>query len=286
MLRRTVARAHLSPMKGRSQPHLFWCDNRSYYVVKFRENPEGPRLLINELLGTLLAKDLGLTVPRIALVDVPDDVIRGSWNLCIKLPFTRIKPKPGLAFGSEHLGVRTMRRTRYAGIFDTLPDSLGLVENLAEFAGILVFDLWTCNVECRQILFGPRRRLAGWGVTMVDNGHCFGGIGWKLDDSVMRGIFARQDVYRDVVGPSSFEPWLSRLETKIDRATVQDAISKIPDGWRDRDSPALTRLADNLDQRRKSVRELLYLARKSSPELFPHWHRPTTVAAAFKEAMA
>src|ERR1700684_1713228 len=42
-------------MRGGAQSHLMRCSNRAYYVLKFQNNPQGLRILANELLGTRLA---------------------------------------------------------------------------------------------------------------------------------------------------------------------------------------------------------------------------------------
>jgi hypothetical protein len=50
-------------------------------VVKFRNNPQGARILANELLGTRLAARLGLPTAEAAIVEVREDLIenRKSW---------------------------------------------------------------------------------------------------------------------------------------------------------------------------------------------------------------
>src|SRR5713226_6417980 len=47
-------------MRGGSQSHLMRCSDGNYYVVKFQNNPQHRRILVNELLGTRLARRLGL----------------------------------------------------------------------------------------------------------------------------------------------------------------------------------------------------------------------------------
>src|SRR3972149_6354104 len=70
--------------------------------------------------------------------------------------------------------------SRYPGdparlvVHDFLPDdSLREVENLSDFAGMLVYDKWTCNTNGRQVVFftepGRSRRQA----LMIDQGFCF-----------------------------------------------------------------------------------------------------------------
>ena len=57
-------------------------------------------------------------------------------------------------------GLRRSSGSRYPGdprrttLYDFLPDEqLRAVENLYQFAGMLVFDKWTCNTNGRQTLF-------------------------------------------------------------------------------------------------------------------------------------
>jgi hypothetical protein len=56
-------------MRGGAQSHLMRCESKaapgeeSYYVVKFQNNPQGTRILANELLGTRLAARMGLPGP-------------------------------------------------------------------------------------------------------------------------------------------------------------------------------------------------------------------------------
>jgi len=47
-------------MRGGAQSHLMRCDDGFYYVVKFQNNPQHRRILVNELLGTRLAARLGV----------------------------------------------------------------------------------------------------------------------------------------------------------------------------------------------------------------------------------
>src|ERR1051326_6995146 len=47
-------------MRGGAQSHLMRCSDGHYYVVKFQNNPQHPRVLVNEMLGTELALRLGL----------------------------------------------------------------------------------------------------------------------------------------------------------------------------------------------------------------------------------
>ncbi|HKN23458.1 MAG TPA: HipA family kinase [Candidatus Acidoferrum sp.] len=56
-------------MRGGAQAHLMRCSDENYYVVKFQNNPQHRRVLVNEMLGTRLASRLGLpTAPEFTAV--------------------------------------------------------------------------------------------------------------------------------------------------------------------------------------------------------------------------
>src|SRR5690349_24024958 len=50
---------HIRRMAGGSQSHLLRCSDGEYYVVKFPNNPQGMRTHACDLLGTLLATEIG-----------------------------------------------------------------------------------------------------------------------------------------------------------------------------------------------------------------------------------
>ncbi|HVM74432.1 MAG TPA: HipA family kinase [Candidatus Saccharimonadales bacterium] len=95
-------------MRGGAQSHLMRCTDNHYYVVKFQNNPQHRRVLVNELLGTRLASRLGLPTAPVDVVDVPGELIRLTPELCIETPRTRIPCAPGSS------SVRAIRATRDA----------------------------------------------------------------------------------------------------------------------------------------------------------------------------
>src|SRR5271170_2397804 len=143
-------------MRGGAQSHLMRCNDGNYYVVKFQNNPQHRRILVNELLGTKLAARLGLPTTPVAIVDVSEQLIRLTLNLVMEMPRNRVPCQPGLQFGSRYPG-----DPRWLTVHDFLPDEqLRQVANIHDFAGMLVFDKWTCNTDGRQTLFfrSPSKR--------------------------------------------------------------------------------------------------------------------------------
>lgn len=68
-------------MRGGAQSHLMRCSDGNYYVVKFQNNPQHRRVLVNELLGTRLASRLGLPTTPVEVVDVSEELIRYTAEL-------------------------------------------------------------------------------------------------------------------------------------------------------------------------------------------------------------
>ena len=72
------------------------------------------------------------------------------------------------------------------------------MRNLGAFAGILALDKWTCNANGRQAAFWKKSRERKFTVSFIDQGYCFNAGEWTFPDSPLRGMYARNDVYREV----------------------------------------------------------------------------------------
>jgi hypothetical protein len=93
-------------MRGGAQSHLMRCSDGHYYVVKFQNNPQHRRILVNEMLGTRLASRLGLPTAPVRVVNVPEELIRLTAELCIETPRSRIRAHRGCSLA------RAIRVTR------------------------------------------------------------------------------------------------------------------------------------------------------------------------------
>lgn len=262
-----VAAEHVRRMRGGAQPHLMRCSDGGYYVVKFLDNPQHLRVLVNELLGARLAAWLGLPVPETTVVEVPQELIDHSDDLVIELGRSRKKLRAGLQFGSRYPGdpIETP-------VYDFLPDErLAEVENLTDFLGMLVFDKWTCNTDGRQAVFyRPQGKLC-YRAMMIDQGFCFNAGEWDFPDAPLRGLYSRTRVYQAVTGMESFEPWLERLENGIGERALDEIMSEVPAEWYEFDKDTLYRLIEKLWARRRSVTDLILSAKNTYRQPFPNW---------------
>ncbi len=262
-----LALEHIRRMRGGAQAHLLRCSDGGYYIVKFQNNPQHPRILANELLGTRLAARLGLPTPPAGVVEVTRELIEYSPDLVIQLAMGRTPCRAGLQFGSRYPGNPTE-----LPVYDFLPDEqLREVENLADFAGMLVFDKWTCNTNGRQAIFLQEPGRSRYLALMIDQGFCFNAGEWSFPDAPLRGLYARLRVYDGVHGMEAFEPWLERLETKMTESVLDEAAKEIPPEWYNFDTEALFALLEQLSRRRTRVRDLIHDAKKSYRQPFPNW---------------
>jgi hypothetical protein len=274
---------HIRRMRGGAQSHLMRCDDGYYYVVKFQNNPQHRRILVNELLGTRLAARLGLPTPVVAIVEVMEELIRLTPDLAIEYPRHRYPCQAGLQFGSRFPG-----DPRHLTLHDFLPDPhLQQVENLHDFAGMLVFDKWTCNTNGRQTLFfrsadqirsglsrqapGSSEDQDGYRTIMIDQGFCFNAGEWKFPDAPLRGLYNRNRVYEGITGMDSFGPWLDRLESRMTEGTLDEVSRDVPPEWYEDQLDELMRLLDSLNRRRTRVPELILDAKRSNRQPFPNW---------------
>src|ERR1700691_2940723 len=240
-------------MRGGAQSHLMRCEDGGYYVVKFQNNPQGARILANELLGTRLAARMGLPTPAAAVVEVRENLIEHTDDLVIQLGRGRTRCRAGLQFGSRYPG-----SPADTVVYDFLPDEqLREVVNLADFCGMLVFDKWTCNTNGRQAIFFRARGESRYQAQLIDQGFCFNAGEWNFPDAPLRGIYARHRVSESVRGIDDFEQWLTRIETKMTEEVFDEIGSEIPPDWYEGEVEALDKLMKQLLRRRTQVRELI-----------------------------
>src|SRR3954447_22014524 len=98
------ARRLVRKMRGGAQAHLIEADDGNHYVVKFRNNPQHRRVLVNEWLGTNFLRYLGVAVPDAAIVDISTDFLERNPEAVMMLGSRQIAPSPGWHFGSQFPG--------------------------------------------------------------------------------------------------------------------------------------------------------------------------------------
>ncbi len=261
-----LAIQQIRKMRGGAQSHLMLGADGHAWVVKFQNNPQHLRVLPNELLGTRLAGLMGLTVPQCDVVEVTPWLIEQTSELKMELGDRRERCAAGLQFGSRMVG-----GLMPGHVADYLPEEQLLeVKNLREFAGALVLDKWTCNANGRQALFYRKGREKRYSATFIDQGFCFNAAEWRFEDAPLRGVYARNTVYREVTGWESFEPWLSSME-QIEAQRIWEIAEAVPPEWYENEVEVLEQLVEKLMERRAGVRDRIMEFRESSRGPFPKW---------------
>ena len=254
-------------LRGGAQAHLIESADGSVYAVKFTNNPQHLRVLINEWLASAVLRYLGVSTPDTTVVKLSTEFIRDNPEVHIQLASRCEPPVSGYHFGSRFAGGSK-------AVYDQLPSTLlGSVANLRDFCGVLVADKWLGNTDLRQSVFvrvpNPCRNLS-FRVQMIDNGQVFDGGNWRFEDSSLRGLYLG-GVYDHVRGAKDFEPWLAAVDT-FPRAILMEAFQQIPASWRGADTEvAFEKLLDQLMRRRSRVSDLIWACRADSANPFPKW---------------
>lgn len=277
---------HVRRMRGGANSHLMRAGDGRYYVVKFRNNPQHTRVLVNELICSVLLDYLGLPAPGWEIVEVPAELIEVSPGLTMEFGREQRRCEAGLHFGSRF----PVDPARHA-VYDYVPLSLlRLVVNVDSFLGMVAFDKWISNANGRQAVFF-RDRAGKWlplegartpegeevsprslvyVANMIDHGFAFNAHNWEFSDLPEQGLYTRREVYDSVRGLESFEPWLGRI-TSLPTDVLDEAYRRIPPEWFDEDWDALEGLLERLYARRALAPELVRNGKAAGRDPFPNW---------------
>jgi hypothetical protein len=275
---------HIKKMRGGASSHLLLAEDERYYVVKFRDNPQHARILVNELICYVLLDYLGLPIPGWQIVEVPEALVDATPELTLEFGKESRRCKPGLHFGSRY----PVDPARQA-VYDYVPLSLlRMVVNRETFLGMVAFDKWVSNADGRQAVFfrarardwmsaerleidperGPRSLV--YVVNMIDHGFAFNAHHWDFSDNPEQGLYTRREVYDGVRGYDDFEPWLSRI-LNMPPSVFDDAFKYIPPDWHEHQWDELESLLERLYKRRADTPDLIRKSKLASRDPFPDW---------------
>jgi len=265
-------------MRGGAQAHLIQGEDREFYVVKFTNNPQHRRILINEWLACAFLRYLQIFVPETILIELTPEFIDDSPELYLSIGSRREPVLSGIHFGSRF----AVHPDRVA-VFDFLPDKLlGKLENRVDFLGMLVFDKWVGNADSRQAVFfraraknwtplkGETPPRIGFFAQMIDHGFAFNGPHWEFQESPLQGLYFRTSVYDEVRSLDSFQPWLDMVQ-HFPVEVVDSAWKEIPRHWLGDDEDALERMLEMLLKRRARVSALLLELQQKRATAFANW---------------
>jgi hypothetical protein len=196
-------------MPGGSQSSLIGASDGNFFVLKLANNPQGPNTLFNEAFGAILARSLGLPVPEWQPIQVSRDFISRTPGLHFSIPEGVCAPAPGLHFGSKF-----MIGSQDEEVFEIVPKRwMERVEKPHLFLGMLLLDIWTENVDRRQVLFVERAANRGLEVVFFDHGHMFGGPHGDRELNRPQSCFYYvTQIYARAFDPGQAEKWLRSMK--------------------------------------------------------------------------
>ena len=215
-------------MRGGSQSKLVQCEDGRFYVAKFMGNPQGNRTLINELIAYRFMADLGVTIPAVRLLELPDPV-RKSADIFFLMGNKRVQPEQGW-----HLGSECPVNPEKTAIFDFLPAKLlERISNISEFALTFVLDRWLYNTDRRQTIYVRDRKTKGslgFRAYFIDQGMVLGGSRWELGDAPQHGLALPRSIYSMIEMRMLTSRAVEAIQA-IPHATLQAASEDVPAEW-------------------------------------------------------
>jgi hypothetical protein len=209
--------------KGGSQSRLVLCDDGKQYVLKTHPNPQGPNVLANEALGSILLSGLGFSVPAWRSITISLRALPCFPELTMETADGFILPACGVHFGSEYVG-----GPQY-DLFDLIPESYR-IRNSEQVAAISLFDLWANHQDTRQCVYRRPKQTGEYEALFIDNGHLFGGPEWSDDTALSLKLWSRYLRKLPMPANLAMQRWLTVFESRIPRLLVE-ARHLIPPEW-------------------------------------------------------
>jgi hypothetical protein len=252
IVRVVKARIYIGPAPaGSSQSFFVKADDGETYLLKNQTNPQGINTLVNEVIGSSIARLTGAPTAESVLIEVEPD-------------FLAVSNLPGVPLGL-HFGSKCV-----ADIVGPAKAMIPLVDNTHQFVHVVTSDVVTNNSDrnnpgnflIRVIAENPRRLE----FIAIDFGHCFGHA-W--DESIVNqsgwcgNMLPEMNPF--IAGTQPFAGPVDACK-KIPKGTVDAIVDAIPASW-NLSAPKSTAIRQYLLNRLQTVDQLLEAHRGS----FPNW---------------
>jgi hypothetical protein len=242
---RLHARRFVQKMRGGSQAALIETGEGSF-VVKWVQNAQHRRVLINEAVCSELLKRLGVASPLWAWIHVDRAFLRDNPEVRIvrQLGYTAIEP--GWHFGSGFPASQD-----HKAVYDVLPSSIiDKVSNRWDFLKILVFDMWVDNRDLRQAIFFHSLN-RGLRVEMIDHGNALGfdGVEWCSSGTSLREPYpGTRALHASIQAPKHYARTIAAIG-KVTRDDLAQLLNALPPEWIENDGALISRQFDRLIDR-------------------------------------
>jgi hypothetical protein len=213
---------------GVTSPQFFRADNGNIYIVKLQNNRLGPRVLVSEFIGAKFGEIIGLCFPESDIIEINSQTLQSCPGLL------ELGVKSGKHFASKYI-----EDVEYIA-----EDHLSRVDNIAQMAGVMLFDHIFHNSDRtnnrKNLLL--RKEASGYKIYAIDNSHLFRSGRWTLDTldklAVMIKVYYHRSyglLLRDLLSTQDFVPYVEKVERLSDEQ-ICNLISDIPEEWLTEDS--------------------------------------------------
>lgn len=257
----------VSPIKnGCTKPFFVSCSDGEVYAVKFSQNPEGKRVLINEFVCSKIAEKLELPIPTSALVRCDEQFIQLYGEEIERHILSKLN------HDGVHFGTLKIKKT----FTITGTAMLEMAENLEVVPEIFLFDQLICNVDRDSnggnLLFDA----SNMKITIIDHTHVFDlGAIWDVHQLKRRigepfhAFDSSGFVYKKLVpfirGNNPFHSIINKMN-RITEDDLMHIINSVPEEWGLKEEEGIV-LHEYLYDRLSRIEEALHVLK---PHL-PYW---------------
>ncbi len=214
-------------MQGRSQAAFVLCDDGNHYVVKSVGCPQGPNVLANEWLGSILAASVHLPTSRSRFVNFSPSFIASNPELTYGLFPGAIQTMPGLHAGSLFAGEVTGAHR----VLQYLPKKRSAdVANRHCFLGMYIFDIWAGQRAPRKVLFRRTGATSPLEPTFINHSQLFGGPSWEFVEPEQPLCHGNLSVYLGQWSSPVANQWVESLRRRVPQV-LASAMAFVPEGW-------------------------------------------------------
>jgi len=239
---------------GKSKPLLFEATDGTQWVVKYKNNPQGIRILVNEWVASNLAQLLSLPSPECSLIMLDKQLLEIEST---SIPGTTTKVEVGLSFGSRYIDNADNNPTRY---------QMDRLDNTGIIPGIIVMDTWIDNPDrddrdrnFSNIIVSPSSIRSKYTLHLIDLGKVSSSH-WTANELLNRktalNLRGHNRLFAPLIlGRPVFQPFLEVLES-VSAEEIESVVATVPDEWNLSQEEAAV-LVKFLKQRKNLVREII-----------------------------
>jgi HipA-like kinase len=230
--------------KGVSKARRYDCDDGETYVVKF---VDATKTSVNEYVAAILATSIGLPVPKMSLVHIPQQLLELS-NLQVT--------------GQLHIGVIFLKYAVDFDKFDLKVLEEVKLQNHDRLPGVRCFDNWVINRDrCNNgnNLIEIKGNDAWYYV--IDFGHCFVSPNWcinilKETVNMLDAVPVFEPLKRYMNDKKGCVGWAVKIKNVTDEIICK-LVHSIPDSWSNVNGSEREELSFFINTRKRLIEQIV-----------------------------